>query len=76
MSKEYRKAYRNMEKVKSNLSEVINFKDSTQRLTNQSKIFPETLKFEFKFFLMSISTLLSTSVYINKKYSQKKITLY
>ena len=68
MSKEYRKAYRNMEKVKSNLSEVINFKDSTQRLTNQSKIFPETLKFEFKFFLMSISTLLSTSIYINKQY--------
>ena len=68
MSKESRKAYRNMEKVKNQSSEVIKFNESTQRLTNQSKIFPETLKFEFKFFLMSISTLLSTSIYINKQY--------
>lgn len=47
---------------------TISFKESVSVIDKQSNILPMSLEFELKFFIISLSTLLSTSIYVNKSY--------
>ena len=68
MSKNSRKNYRNVEKMQNYSPELIQYNSVIELLNNKQSIIPLTLKFELKFFLMSISTLLCTNIHIHKQY--------
>ena len=67
MSSKGKKSYRDLSTPK-NKSTTISYKDSVSIINTQSAIMPYSLIFELKFFAMTTSTLLSTSIYINKGY--------
>ena len=67
MSSKGKKSYRDLSTPK-NKSTTISYKDSVSIINTQSAIMPYSLIFELKLFAMTTSTLLSTSIYINKGY--------
>lgn len=63
-----KKTYQSLNTPTKTKQTTISFKEITSKIDSQISHIPTYLKFEFKFFLFSFSTLISTNVYIHKSY--------